>query len=564
MFTHGQLANIHRIVIVVGCQRSGTTLTGQILGAHRSAVLIDETDGLYAWFNALASHAPEADVLAKDALLQSVRKYRTADKRVPADTGAGFAWPSHLNCLVLKAPNLTYHFDAIAKLAMKVSIVYPIRDPRAVVASMEKLRHIPMVENQIRLLRQHPDLCAEFARELAVLEDPAVEIHVKRALVWRIKSSLAPKFVSLGLPVMSFRYEDLVAEKQKFCEALASHAGLPFDPQMARHEDVYQGLGPGRTERARPVDAVSVPKWKSRLTPQQEDDIIKTAAVTFSKLGYSRSSPAELPAAPVISDATLRSPVLPVGRGGSGTRLISEMFSRSGIFLGNRLNATADSVEWVDLIYEMAIARARKEKEFALDSRSWSALLLDKARDVLVAGNFHQGARWGWKLPETMVVLPEVVEVFDQAKVIHLVRHPVSSSLRRTHMTSRTDNPVGSAVLEAAYNHSGLDPAQIADDEAYFHNAVTWRYQVERVMRFGRDILMPDRYLEVRYEDLCADPQKTCRLVTSFAGIGFREVPLPEINPNRMRHYESGDERADVVWKICGDLGAQLGYGPFE
>ena len=38
---------IERITIVTGCQRSGTTLTGQILGAHPSAFLIDETDELY-------------------------------------------------------------------------------------------------------------------------------------------------------------------------------------------------------------------------------------------------------------------------------------------------------------------------------------------------------------------------------------------------------------------------------------------------------------------------------------------------------------------------------------
>lgn len=38
---------IERVVAIVGCQRSGTTLTGQIVGAHPQAFLVDEFDGLY-------------------------------------------------------------------------------------------------------------------------------------------------------------------------------------------------------------------------------------------------------------------------------------------------------------------------------------------------------------------------------------------------------------------------------------------------------------------------------------------------------------------------------------
>ena len=33
------------ILIIAGCQRSGTTLTGQILGAHSKTFLVDEFDG---------------------------------------------------------------------------------------------------------------------------------------------------------------------------------------------------------------------------------------------------------------------------------------------------------------------------------------------------------------------------------------------------------------------------------------------------------------------------------------------------------------------------------------
>ena len=73
-----------RLVVVVGCQRSGTTLTGQLLGEHSGAVLLDEPDGLYPWFHAMASRRAEADALAAAVLERALTKYRSDDRFVRA------------------------------------------------------------------------------------------------------------------------------------------------------------------------------------------------------------------------------------------------------------------------------------------------------------------------------------------------------------------------------------------------------------------------------------------------------------------------------------------------
>ena len=44
-----------------------------------------------------------------------------------------------------------------------------------------------------------------------------------------------------------------------------------------------------------------------------------------------------------------------VGRGGSGTRLLSQLAVDAGIFVGNKVNKSGDSLEWVDLIYKMVV-----------------------------------------------------------------------------------------------------------------------------------------------------------------------------------------------------------------
>ena len=57
-----------------------------------------------------------------------------------------------------------------------------------------------------------------------------------------------------------------------------------------------------------------------------------------------------------IEDVVL-SPVILTGRGGSGTRMLSSLASTSNVFIGNQLNASGDSIEWAELLYDMSIQK---------------------------------------------------------------------------------------------------------------------------------------------------------------------------------------------------------------
>jgi hypothetical protein len=211
----------------------------------------------------------------------------------------------------------------------------------------------------------------------------------------------------------------------------------------------------------------------------------------------------------------LRGPIIATGRGGSGTRLLSDVIHASGVFLGNQLNVSGDSVEWVDTIYEIAI----KKVLGLTPSLCWSSLLQNNANWILGQSQYQSDQLWGFKLPEAMLVLPELFEAFPDARLLHLVRHPVSISLRRTHMTSRTSNPVGSAVLNAAYRSVGRDIALIESDGEYRNNALSWLYQVKSVAQFCRENLRSEQYLDIRFEDFCADPEKSSSRIVSFLGL---------------------------------------------
>ena len=255
----------------------------------------------------------------------------------------------------------------------------------------------------------------------------------------------------------------------------------------------------------------------------------------------------------------LTPPIILLGRGGSGTRILSELAGASGIFLGNRLNKSGDSEEWIDLVYRMVMEvgggytlpcgpRYRDE-------------IRECANAILESGNVIGETLWGWKLPETMLLVPLFIDAFPDAKIIHIVRNPILSSLRRSHMTSRLGNPIGDIVLPAAYDYAGRDRSLISKDETYLHNAYSWNYQVRRVTEFLHGSLNDRSHIELRYEDVCSAPQEAITNVRAFVGAPADGAPFRlELETARMGMCDTKDSRVSAIWEICGETAEALGY----
>jgi hypothetical protein len=254
-------------------------------------------------------------------------------------------------------------------------------------------------------------------------------------------------------------------------------------------------------------------------------------------------------------------PVILLGRGGSGTRLLAQLALATGTFLGNELNASHDSVEWVETLYDLAI-EAVTEGVASGSTRDlyWHGRLRRRASEILASGRRDPTSLWGWKLPETMLVLPQALRAFPRARVVHLVRHPVTSALRRTHVTSRLDNPVGRVVLPAAYRACGLDPDNIERDDHYIRNAVTWAYQVGGLLDALRAMSPTEGWLQFRYEEVCATPAEAQKRLTAFLGTAAPTAGPPEIDVSRIGDFRADDDKAQRIWSICGGLASKLGY----
>lgn len=264
------------------------------------------------------------------------------------------------------------------------------------------------------------------------------------------------------------------------------------------------------------------------------------------------------------------SPVFVMGRGGSGTRMASTLVQELGFFFGNKINNSADSLEWKKIVLEKVGVRgaslglpqgvSQKEEEeiikialTSLDRNGWVP------RAPIVP--------WGFKIPPLLLVFPLWAEVFPNSKFIHMIRHPIPSSVgrgkRKADKTSKTSG-IGAKVMPYSISYSTGETPQLENVNAYLRkinqnllNAYSWNHQVKRAREYGREFLR-DRYYETTYEEVCKNPQRASNLLAEFLEVPKTETSLKiRISPSSAYEKNSGTK---TVWDICKECAEDIGY----
>ena len=108
-------------------------------------------------------------------------------------------------------------------------------------------------------------------------------------------------------------------------------------------------------------------------------------------------------------------------------------------------------------------------------------------------------SRWGDKTPRYVMSIPFLAELFPAARFIHLVRDGRNVAL------SYAKVPFGPKTVPKA--------------------AAVWSQRVTAGVRDGRP-LGDGRYMELRYEDLVADPEEQTRKLCQFIDLAFEPAML--------------------------------------
>jgi hypothetical protein len=223
------------------------------------------------------------------------------------------------------------------------------------------------------------------------------------------------------------------------------------------------------------------------------------------------------------------SPIVVFNKSHSGSRLLANLLSSQGVFIGGDLNVSEDTLSLLPLVQHLVTAY------YPDYSPLWSASRWPAKTEQLALKCFerhlvgHDGrSRWGWKLCETTYTLPVIAAIFPQAKFIHLIRDgrdvafcdhvaPVQPFWRKVYFND--DQIVQWRGL--SLTNRGYDAA------SHIYNALHWINSVEVGRRYGA--MLHERYLEIRYEDLCADFAQTSSRILAFCDLPVVEAALRQV-----------------------------------
>jgi len=235
-------------------------------------------------------------------------------------------------------------------------------------------------------------------------------------------------------------------------------------------------------------------------------------------------------------------PVILIGMHRSGTSLLARLLDRLGLFLGwrlatnheasffNKLNAwllSSAGGRWdvpapIDHLLSDPPGRALALDYLRLRLASPPAVeFLGPRRYLRCRSLFRIEEPWGWKDPRSTVALPLWLELFPDARVLHLVRCGVDVA-ESLHRRQRQGFELGRRNFErhrrlfrlrAKRGWFGTSPRVTRRREGFR----LWEEHLEFAGRFTADL--GDRFLELRYEDLLASPREEMGRILDFCNL---------------------------------------------
>ncbi len=223
-FLYSQLSK--HSVLILGCQRSGTTLTFLILNSHPQVKGIDESESNYSF--------PHQNVL-----------YNNCKN-------------NYLTCL--KLPNQTFNSKYILQHFPQTKIIWPIRNPYRVVSSMRSfaIQGKAKPGNWLKFYAQKELLSlSNFFPEIKTLNVANLDEVSLGAYIWKYKNYALEQYKKTALDILVFKYEDLLDNPREIIGKILDFISLNWDDIVLNHHQYYNNDAkryPGGTRGDFPIN----------------------------------------------------------------------------------------------------------------------------------------------------------------------------------------------------------------------------------------------------------------------------------------------------------------------
>ena len=233
--------------------------------------------------------------------------------------------------------------------------------------------------------------------------------------------------------------------------------------------------------------------------------------------------------------------------GGSGTRVLARIVRRAGMYIGGEgLNESEDPLYLADF-YDRWL-NAWVPRHSLPDARE--SELLDDFRGVMARhlAGLDRPRRWGWKEPRSIFLIRFFDRHFPSFRFLHVVRDGRDMAL------SSNQNQLRKHGALAGLPRFGLSLAA--------QSIALWSWVNSEAARYGRDSL-GERYLRVRFEDLCREPTAVATQILDFfrlegdLRIGEQEV----VAPDSLGRWRAEDPQLIAeLERVAGPALSELGY----
>jgi hypothetical protein len=268
----------------------------------------------------------------------------------------------------------------------------------------------------------------------------------------------------------------------------------------------------------------------------------------------------------------------------SGTSLLVRLLGDVGIHMGTWLSRDAEAVHFQMVnrrIYRSAhsdwaevntLVEAMHSVEFVEQHVDVAEKVLFHARppfqrrppieDFFGAelwARFSSGASlaWGWKDPRTSLTFPVWLRIFPNARIVHVLRNGIDVAISIHRRAERQRRNLVKRLARLDYSPVTLD---------FEHGFDLWETYVSFVLAH-KHLIPPERYLEVRYEDLLVEPVAQLRRVVDLAGYVAEPERLvgacKRVNAARLDNSRYAARYQEDIRVLAGaDLLRRLGYEP--
>jgi hypothetical protein len=285
-----------------------------------------------------------------------------------------------------------------------------------------------------------------------------------------------------------------------------------------------------------------------------------------------------------------KSPVVIGGIGGSGTRVVAEICQQLGIYLGRNLNDSLDNL-WYAALFKRSDLFEQKKKDDQirkgldilthamiggdLNTDDFRRLVIEYTDDIRqdayyenefenyfgtmpnfiqdIVGsakpNFESFVGWGWKEPNSHLLLEDLANYFANLRYIHVQRN----GLDMAYSDNQIQVTLWGAMFGINYRKDSHDPA------------ASFRYWVEankKAVNLGKKFL-PDNFLALQLEQICRSPVKEINRIAEFLELPLSKAAIEQIAtipkmPETVGRYK----HQNMSWLTHSDMQAlkTLGY----